>query len=367
MRDVLEFLDSASAEYKVDTYDVIGPSIEDVFLQLMRKNDPSSEKHALDSVDTVKSESEGSVMKLTNSRPTNVWKQAATIFYKRLLVVRKSWFTPLAMLLVAVFGSCIPLVFLDNNRAPACGTPLRNATSNSIYLPTSPYLLYRSVNATGDSRILTSPPGLIDSLGPSTQTLPVLDVPDQNTFLSTISENYRNISLGGVSMDLATGDAVFAWEATQPGIGSLTLLNLISNLHLNQALNDTSPSEFPTLIQTSFGNFPLIVAGTLSALRWVAFFGATMVRSVSLLCHWISSSRMVDSGCLPGVRCSVCVQGAQNVRASYAVLQWLVEPSRVVVGPLALRYSSHHDRVDCHRRGVCRCQQSVCWVRVLGG
>lgn len=291
MRDVLEFLDSASAEYKVDTYDVIGPSIEDVFLQLMRKNDPSSEKHALDSVDTVKSESEGSVMKLTNSRPTNVWKQAATIFYKRLLVVRKSWFTPLAMLLVAVFGSCIPLVFLDNNRAPACGTPLRNATSNSIYLPTSPYLLYRSVNATGDSRILTSPPGLIDSLGPSTQTLPVLDVPDQNTFLSTISENYRNISLGGVSMDLATGDAVFAWEATQPGIGSLTLLNLISNLHLNQALNDTSPSEFPTLIQTSFGNFPLIVAGTLSALRWVAFFGATMAVFPAFAALYVSRER----------------------------------------------------------------------------
>lgn len=278
MRDVLELLDAQSAQYRVDNYDVIGPSIEDVFLRLMRENNPNAdnEKHApTDSIDMTESVEGVPSVKLSNSRPTNVWQQAATIFYKRLLVLRKSWFTPLAMFLVAVLGTTIPLVFLDDARAPPCGTPLRNATSYSIFLPTSPYTIFMGLG--NSTRLLESPPGLISSLGNSTQSLPVLDISDNSTFLSTINENYRNISLGGVSMDLEAGEALFAWEASQPGVGGLAMLNLVSNLYLNQALNDTSPDEFPLLIHPNYGTFPLIAAGTLSALRWVAFFGATVV------------------------------------------------------------------------------------------
>ena len=57
-----------------------------------------------------------------------------------------------------------------------------------------------------------------------------------------IAQNYQNLSLGGSSLDLSTGNSLMAWEATPPGLNAPALLNLASNIFYNRALNSTGNS-----------------------------------------------------------------------------------------------------------------------------
>ena len=80
------------------------------------------------------------------------------------------------------------------------------------------------------------------------------------------------------SIDQQSGQSLFAWEATPPGLTGLVMLNLVSNLLYNTALNSTSrAAASPSIILANYQMFPGIAAGTLVALKWVAFFGAAMV------------------------------------------------------------------------------------------
>lgn len=67
------------------------------------------------------------------------------------------------------------------------------------------------------------------------------------------------------------------------------MLNLASNLLYNTALNATGKTPpVPSLILANYQTFPGIAAGTLVALKWVAFFGAAMVCP---LLRWLPHAR----------------------------------------------------------------------------
>lgn len=294
VQKVLHLFDSKKEKYDIQSYDILGTTIEDIFLDLMNKNDPNQLDPKLDDVEKSSKDSRSltpplkpaeleGTMKLASGRRVSPFRQAFTIFHKRFLILRRSWLAPLLTVLVAIAGSCIPIIFLSH-RPVACGRRLGNSTSIPLYLPDSPLIPFTFGFS---SRAVDSPPGIIRSLGNSTNGFRITDQPDITAFNDYINQNYRNLSLGGVAFDFDRGDTLIAWEATPPGLMGLSMLNMASNVLYNRALNQTragGTSAPATIIKTNYSLFPPIAAGTLVSLKWLAFFGCVMV-SISWFCR----------------------------------------------------------------------------------
>jgi hypothetical protein len=284
---VLQLLDRESEKYSIASYDVLGTSIEDIFLELMRKEDvgehpenvggvAEAEKSLTPSSASIE-ELKPEALNLATGRVTSPFRQALTIFHKRSIIVRRSWLTPLLAVIIGIAGSTIPLVFL-HGRSQSCVKTLDIPATDIFLLPEASPLgaFYLGL----ESRVLDSPPGIINSLGNLTalssfanltaltnstdfgnttalQPFSILDVPDNATFVSTIQQNFRNITTGGVSFDAASGNMLVAWEATAPGLLGPTMLTLASNILINHALNTSGRAgPVPSLILPTYQSFP---------------------------------------------------------------------------------------------------------------
>ncbi|KAG0704009.1 P-loop containing nucleoside triphosphate hydrolase protein [Suillus ampliporus] len=294
---VLQLLDKERKALRVVSYDVLGTSIEDIFLDLMARQthsaSPDDTKKSISSLDSVSELSvPAKALKLTDGRPRSPFSQALTIFHKRVLTARRSWLTPLLVVLIAVCGSCIPLVFLSGQTA-TCSLTFNNETVIPLYFPDSPIYL----QASGPGRqILTSPPNITATLGTTAMSLHTENIPDNATFVSTIQQNYLNLEFGGISIDTQTGDSLFAWEATPPGLTGPTMMNLATNVLYNWALNSTgNAASTPSLIVANYASFPRLVGSstvvTLPDLKWVAFFGAAMSVFPAFFSLYVSKER----------------------------------------------------------------------------
>ena len=286
VQKVLELVEGSRETYGVASYSVMGTSIEDIFLGLMHDDTPSEDKElektgssATPSLDHTSRST--TPLQLTNGRRRSPLSQALTIFHKRILIAKRSWLTPCLAVLVAVAGSCIPIFFLSGRATQTCVTRFRTVPQTPLYLPASPLGFIAEV-ALG-SRVLESPPGIISTLS-NTSLLLTQNITDNATFVNTIDQTFLNQSFGGVSINTQTGASLFAWEATPPGLTGLVMLNLVSNTLYNNALNETgrAAAAAPSVILANYQTFPGIAAGTLVALKWVAFFGAAMVRGLAL-------------------------------------------------------------------------------------
>ncbi|KAG7099993.1 hypothetical protein E1B28_001784 [Marasmius oreades] len=304
---VLSLLDQRRQEFSVVSYDVLGTTIEDIFLDLMRKDDlsnaavdplPDNRRSTESSVSMAvdsppQSEKFNAPLALSSGRKTSPLGQAFTIFHKRCLIARRSWLTPVLAMLVAIAGCTIPLVFV-RKLPPTCVRTFRNSTSLPLFLPASgldPLISLTPVDPL--DRPLVSPPNLMSTLGNSTRFFRVTDLPDNTTFVETVTKNYRNVSLGGISMDLNTGNALVAWEGSSPGYKGPPMLNLASNILYNRALNTSGKAGgAPAIIQPTYSPFPPVSGGTLSSLRWVAFFGAAMSVYPAFFAIYVSKERV---------------------------------------------------------------------------
>ncbi|KAJ3806238.1 hypothetical protein F5876DRAFT_91149 [Lentinula aff. lateritia] len=299
VESVLAMLDENRNAFKIASYDVLGTSIEDIFLDLMHKDQANkaivsgeAEKNTASEVsselESVQPDSFAAPLKLTSGRVISPLRQALTIFHKRVLIARRSWLALALAVLVAVAASTIPLVFI-RGRSPSCVKTFAASTNIPLYLPESsidPFSLDDS------SRVLDSPPGITSTLGNTTTIFRIRDVPDNSTFVDDIKQNFRNLSLGGVSIDIDSEAALIAWEATAPGLTGPAMLNLASNILYNRALNSSgSSSDTPTLILANYEDFPPVAAGTLFALKWVAFFGAAMAVYPAFFAIYVSKER----------------------------------------------------------------------------
>ena len=278
--DVLRFLNEEKSHYCIKSYDVLGTSMEDIFLSLMNKNETTPEVEKRSSKDTPVPTSEkceegaetGTVLlsSLSHGQHPHIFQQATTIFYKRFLILRRSWLSPFLTVLVAVMGSTIPLVFIDKG-AQTCTQPVLDMPIVSLYLPATSFPPLAAVD------VLDSPPGIVSSLGNTTSSLILDNVPNNATFVNTIYSNYRNISAGGVSIDLTTGGSLVAWEASPPGSMGPSMLNLATNILYNRALNASGRQNTPTIISPNYQSLPYPSSRSLNSLKWVGFYGATMV------------------------------------------------------------------------------------------
>ncbi|KAG1886233.1 hypothetical protein F4604DRAFT_1675882 [Suillus subluteus] len=299
---VLQLLDKERSALHVASCDVLGTSIEDIFLDLMARQTGSV---SLDSTEKSIASSGGisepilakltddpsappGALQLTDGRPRSPLSQALTIFYKRALIARRSWLTPLLVVLIAVCGSCIPLVFLSGQDT-TCTTQFKNESVISLYFPESP--VYYSETGPG-TQILESPPDIIATLGNTALFLKTENILNNATFVSTIDQDYSNLIFGGISIDMQTGDSLFAWDATPPGLTGPTMMNLVTNILYNRALNASgNTASKPHLIYASYAAFPHLDTGTLVDLKWVAFFGAAMAVFPAFFSLYVSRER----------------------------------------------------------------------------
>ncbi|KAF5385138.1 hypothetical protein D9615_001087 [Tricholomella constricta] len=285
--EVLKLLDGEKGTYNIASYDVLGTSIEDIFLDLMSKNDVSAGHENLTGTNSTSEIIEPTVMELANGRAMSPLKQALTIFYKRRLIARRSWLTPVLTILIAVAGATIPLVFI-RGKQQNCIRRFSNSTNIPLYLPNSPIVPFTFGPS---SRVLTSPPGITSILGSSAAFFRITNVTDDAAFIDTIQQDYRNLSLGGFSLDLATGSSLIAWEASPPGLMGPSMLNLANNIHFNNALNTSNGGSTPTIIRTGYATFPPVGAGTLVSLKWMGFFGAVMAVFPAFFALYVSRER----------------------------------------------------------------------------
>lgn len=292
VRDILQLVESNKEQFGIANYSVVATSIEDIFLGLMHSDADLEEKDKEKDMDKAEelpetlSSGSGSgsgsgsptpstpPLQLTNGRRRSPFSQAFTIFHKRALVARRSWLTPVLAVIVAVAGTCVPLFFLSD-RATTCSTKFSTTFAMSLYFPTSAVALEAMVTDPG-AAILASPPGILETLGTSASVLSIDNIQDNATFISTVQQTFLNQSLGGISFDTGSGQALIAWEATPPGMTGLVLLNLASNVIYNHALNTTGQAT-PRLIMANFEDLPGLSGAIFSGLKWLAFYGAAMV------------------------------------------------------------------------------------------
>ncbi|KAL0954635.1 hypothetical protein HGRIS_003590 [Hohenbuehelia grisea] len=266
--NVLQLVDSKKAQYDIGSYDVLGTTIEDIFLELMAKQNLRFDQFASDSI-TLKSV-QTKPLSLDNGRAISPLRQALIIFNKRVLIARRSWLAPLLCVLVAVAGSAVPLTFLKG-RQQTCSRALQNSDIIPLFIPPS------LASSGAEFRVQASPPGLISTLGNLTSAIAVNDLPDNATFVDAVQQNHRNLALGGISVDIISSSSLIAWEATPPGTNGPIMLNLASNILFNRALNVSDGDDSsPRSIRTSYQPLKAANSGTLLALKWVAFFGAAM-------------------------------------------------------------------------------------------
>lgn len=398
VHDILEGIQQEQDAGRVKSYSVSNTSMEDVFLTLMTANERRSPglwpKQSLDELhglmddsayqtdystpgSTLKSHSDFSqkthsrgysslslpvlsydsapVLALTNGRPKSVFGQAGTIFYKRCLIARRSWLSPLLMILVTLTGSAIPLWFLQSLAAPTCVQPFKQSIPTQLYVPNSPLVWMMSKTEPGH-QLLQYPPGLVRTLGPAFDFIPTIDFESNVSFVDYVSRNYRGLAMGGVSIDYDTGATLVAWEATPPGITGLSLINLASNLLYNHALNETNRVATRQIT----ANFEKLVAyntGILVMLKFMAFFGATLV---SLSSFDVTISTHYRVGGLPCVLWIVRIQGAAVGSPGHAVLQRLVKSRWSLARASHVRCDPRCVYRDFDHRDICLRFQPVC-------
>ncbi|KAF4611653.1 hypothetical protein D9613_004331 [Agrocybe pediades] len=301
----LNMMDAHHRAERILSYDILGPTIEDVFLSVMNDRD-TSKRRSIESfgpgldpdsmpVDEIAYSPllESSVgLGLTDGRSVSPFRQAFTVFHKRALIAKRAYMTPLLAIAVAVMGACVPLVFIKGQEQPCTFKP-QIPTALPLFLPASPPLL-NSTMLGGPAHVVDSPPGL---LYPLDQVFTVTDTADNTSFVNMISANFRSISTGGVSVNEDTGESLFAWEATVPGVKGASMLNLASNALYSRALNMSSSNpleeETPSVdvIFSNYTNMQRVASATLVYLKWLFFFGAVMAVYPAFYAIYVSKER----------------------------------------------------------------------------
>ncbi|TFK42171.1 hypothetical protein BDQ12DRAFT_677739 [Crucibulum laeve] len=285
----IDLLDSNKAHNGVGSYEVLGTSIEDIFMEVTSTGDvhdaTGKESDALSNA----SHTPLPLLSLTNGRRRSPWAQALTIFHKRALIARRSWLIPLLALAVGISGSWWPLRFISGKATTCVHSPFLTNT-----FPLYPPRLY------GPNLLLINPPSLVSTVNITAPAMftdfdgsylnPFRSIPENQSFFDILRAELPNFSvLGGISLDLDTGNSLVAWEIeVQDRLG---FFGLATNLLYNHALNVTIGSHPTRSIIAHWGDLPIMESENLLTLRWVAVFGAAMVAFPALFAIYVTKER----------------------------------------------------------------------------
>lgn len=282
VQQILAGLENEEKKGRIGGYEVNSTSLEDIFLDLMGKDrelhedddkDSSSDKELdandsskpVDSTDTANPHP--TPLDLTPARPTSLLYQSSTIFYKRLLILRRSWLSPLLAVIIACCGACVPLIFLDD-RVSTCTIAFRPTRISPLWLPLSRVgsqaMLASTVPLSDDDVIpLIAPPNVLDVLGQVVTAIPTVKLADRPSLIQNIEQNVRNLSTGGAWVDTSSRQALLAYEATNI-LNGPTMLNLVNNVLFSSVGGANGRAIF-----ANYMPFALRAAQGLAALKWV--------------------------------------------------------------------------------------------------
>ena len=271
----LRLVENSKQELDIMSYDVLGTTIEEIFLDLLAIEDKEVEENS----DTSPVEKPSlSDLVLSNGRMRTPWAQATTIFYKRALISRRSWLAPLLAMAVGISGAWWPIRFVKGG-VVSCEHFDNNRYDSILYPPT----LYGNNNS-----IVASPPDLIPFANATLPELFVSQIPpgnalfmpfrpvdDQKALVETINQNYKNYSIsGGLSVNFEQQEVLVAYQMFTTG---LQMFNLVSNIYFEHAKNITNRTPPANRIIASVGTLPKMSSESLATLQWLAIFGAAMV------------------------------------------------------------------------------------------
>lgn len=313
---VIKHVEDLRAQLGIQLLDVRGSSLESIFLGLMANEKTSVQPHTdaeddkLDMKALSRSATElpqlerilsidralpqTNALNLASGRPRSFISQTLTIFYKRILVARRSWLTPLFAMAVAIIGACTSVGFVDKV-IPGCDVNPKIRELQSMFLRYSDFAgivdneyddeyFHHGLNLS----VITSPPGILHTLGPVFTNVSTFNVTSTDAFAQVINADFQNLRVGGFSLESAGSDisqtqVTFAYESTPGEVKGPVMLNLVNNILFNQALNSTGKANAaagPIFILPSYQSFSF-AQRSLDAIRWIVFFGLVMASSTS--------------------------------------------------------------------------------------
>lgn len=292
---------------EVKDYDIVGPTLEDVFLTLadeVRENGledhlqpglrpegplPVLDKPAesLSSVndglrsegpspvldkpaESVSSANDGS-MKMTEGRGTGIARQTLILIHKRFTILKRNYFPYLAAVLVPVITAGLVTVFLDGFSAVGCnpGDQANNPTtynlatlsanSNGALIPIGPSNLVDINTLTNRTGLNASSFHLVDSL---------------TEFNDYVSSNFHNVTPGGFFLQPNQNPgAVMAYIGNGDVVFGFITLSALDNI-LGGVPISTSYQSFAVPFSPSAGKtLQLILYFGLAMSVYPAFFG----------------------------------------------------------------------------------------------
>ncbi|TFK42145.1 hypothetical protein BDQ12DRAFT_703521 [Crucibulum laeve] len=275
---VLVLIEAQKAQIGIASYDVLGASIEDVFLDLTSDRasyvlpEPTFEpkSHLALPPSTPP-------LELRSGKPRSPVAQALTIFHKRSLIVRRSWLAPFLAIALGVLGAWWPLRFIGGTTR-SC---IRVTASVDPALPLFP-------PSGGVNSIAIFPPNILNGYGLWEGAYRY--VPDNATFMRVVAQQQPNkFFVGGVSLDVETGNSTIAWIAEKQGI---PMFNLASNMLFNLAVQLRYGANVgPVAIVTWYQPLPRLSWEDLLSLRWVVMFGTVMAIFPAVCALYVSKER----------------------------------------------------------------------------
>ncbi|KAH9486190.1 ABC transporter A family member 2 [Psilocybe cubensis] len=295
----LRLIEQRKKMFTIHAYDVVGTTIEDIFLDLLQKEEgEDGEKNEKDAA------KQHALLDLTLSsgRPRSSLAQALTIFHKRFLIMRRSWLVPFLALAIGISGAWWPIRFVKGGVA-SCAHKFIDPTKGGFFNPLYPPLLSNDTILASPSNLpsiinASLPELFVDPLlqfyspnfpKPSGPFNPFVPVADQQTLVEMINANFTEFStFGGFSMDFEKNEYLIAWQLSP---FSLSMFSVASNLFYNRALNASSSPSGSTRIHPTFHQLPSVQTESLATLQWLAIFGAAMTVFPAFFALYVAKER----------------------------------------------------------------------------
>lgn len=258
----------------VQDYDILGPTLEDVFLALadeVRENGledevaiggrPQSDSEPADKPSRAESpSSDDSGMRMTAGQGTGLARQTIILIHKRFTVLRRNYLPYVAAVLVPVITAGMVTLFLKDFSAVGCNPGDQSSNPNTYDISS---LGIQVLFALGPSSLLDINT-LTNATGLNATSFHLVDTLDE--FNDYIATNFHNVTPGGFFLQPGQNpEAVMAYIGDGDVSFGLVTLNALSNV-----LEQTS-------ITTSYQSFAVPFApGAGKTLQLILYFGLAM-------------------------------------------------------------------------------------------
>lgn len=258
----------------VKNYDIVGPTLEDVFLanaeevkeyDLLRAEDKDTTGvvatgKSSDVPSEHNSEVEEKRLEVGKGRGTSMFKQTLILIQKRWTILRRNFWPYVFALLLPIVAAGLVTLFLKNYEAVGCdpgassNDPEVFSLSNTDAIPLIPI---------GPTSLVGAAIGtIVERTGISDQSFHMVDTLDE--FNDYVSMRYGNITPGGFFLR-ENEPPVMAYLANGGVIGGLITLNTLDNILSNVSIS-TQYQQFAVPFAPSMG----------STLQLTLYFGLAM-------------------------------------------------------------------------------------------